>query len=438
MGKPNIVMLVMDTARAKNFSCYGYEKKTSPFIDSVAKEGMIFENCYANAPWTLPSHYSMFTGEDPTKHDYNSKDMRGRIEKETVSEKLSEKGYQTIGISNNGYISPLYGFDQYFDKFHFNAESAAIESMLLFEEDEIFMEMLEGEREDRWNSTSEKYRDFLLRTISEKSVKSLINGAYYLFNQKILSGKDSVDDGARKSNEIALEEVKNIEKPYFLFINYVEAHTPYEPPEEYAEKFLDEEEIEEAKKAAETDSIVKLRERRERDHEAELIEDLYNAEIRYLDDRIKELIENLEELDEDTIFLILSDHGEYFGEHRLWEHMARLDEEVLKVPFVVKNAGKGSESEFFGLNNIQDYMLNLSEGKNDWESGSFVSYYEGLESHQWSIETEDFPEEFLNPQIYYGENGEVNYFQSKNFDKIPDTSLKNRLTRDNLIEDIDF
>ena len=60
--KPNIVLVVMDTARAQNFSCYGYERKTSPFLDSLAEENVIYKNAYSQANWTLPSHASMFSG----------------------------------------------------------------------------------------------------------------------------------------------------------------------------------------------------------------------------------------------------------------------------------------------------------------------------------------------------------------------------------------
>ena len=67
-GKPNILWIVMDTARADHFSCYGYYRNTSPNIDRIASEGVLFENAIANAPWTLPSHASMFTGAFVSRH----------------------------------------------------------------------------------------------------------------------------------------------------------------------------------------------------------------------------------------------------------------------------------------------------------------------------------------------------------------------------------
>ncbi|MFB6144025.1 MAG: sulfatase-like hydrolase/transferase [Candidatus Nanohaloarchaea archaeon] len=420
----NVVLLIMDTARAQNFSCYGYEKETTPFIDSVAENGVIFKNCYANAPWTLPSHYSFFTGELPPVHGYTSKDKKSSYDRATLPERLSKRGYRTIGISNNGYISSLYGFDEYFDEFHFNADEAGIDYKLLFENDEIFYDLVEGEREEKWSNAKEKYKYFLKRVAREKSSKSLVNGFYYFVNNKLGSSEEK-DDGAEKSNKIALQSID--EEPFFLFINYVEPHTPYNPPDEYALEFLNEKELERARKLSKIDSLKHLKEEKERDDDARLLEMLYNAEIKYLDQKIKELVNQIEEkADDETVFIIASDHGEYFGERGLWEHMGELGEEVLNVPLVIKNYGCYQEEKIFPLRNLFDVLPQISNSDEiNSEYGKFLSHYSGLDSHQWRINPDEFPERFLEQQYYFGREGVREYFNK--LENIPDDEVRKDL-----------
>ncbi|HUT84328.1 MAG TPA: sulfatase-like hydrolase/transferase, partial [Thermodesulfobacteriota bacterium] len=67
-GKPNIILITLDTVRADHVSCYGYERQTTPNLDAFSREGVLYKNAYATASWTLPSHASIFTGMYPTKH----------------------------------------------------------------------------------------------------------------------------------------------------------------------------------------------------------------------------------------------------------------------------------------------------------------------------------------------------------------------------------
>lgn len=392
--RPNIVLFVMDTARASNFSAYGYEKETDSNFKRFAEEGIFFENAYANSIWTLPSHYSIFTGLLPSHHGVTSKDVRN-TDKETFIEELDEEGYYSFGISSNGFVSPLFGFKEMFDSFHFLGDSFDIEDKIPFPEDDIFKEIYEID-EDNWNSTLDKYLDLLKRSVKEPSIKPILNGFYYLWNNKF---DFQIDDGAAKSNRMFMEEMEESEGPFFGFVNYVEPHDPYKPPKEYAEKFLsDDVSYEEAMRVADDADLIEYM-RDGAPDEAEVLQDLYDAEIAYLDNRIGELVEDVRERTErKTIFIITSDHGENF-ENDLWGHYGKITENLIHVPLVILGAGKDNISENFSLRNLRKIIEHLSEDDIEIDtSEKVISEYWGLESHTWDLEKDGLSEIYFENQ----------------------------------------
>lgn len=115
---PNIILIVLDTARAKSFSCYGYHRKTTPNIDRIAEEGVLYKWCFSPANWTIPSHASLFTGLYPSEHGCHAGNPLLDENTPTLSELLRSVGYRTVGISCNGLVSELYGFRKGFDFFY--------------------------------------------------------------------------------------------------------------------------------------------------------------------------------------------------------------------------------------------------------------------------------------------------------------------------------
>lgn len=67
LSRPNIILIVLDTVRADHLSCYNYSRETSPYIDKIADEGVLFENAFSTAEWPPPSHASLFTGKYPSR-----------------------------------------------------------------------------------------------------------------------------------------------------------------------------------------------------------------------------------------------------------------------------------------------------------------------------------------------------------------------------------
>lgn len=104
----NVLLVVMDTARKKNLTPYGYERNTTPFLEDFSEESVVFDNAISQAPWTLPSHASMFTGEYPSQHGATQESPY--LEKEdTLASHMSDEGYRTAIYSANAWISPHTG-----------------------------------------------------------------------------------------------------------------------------------------------------------------------------------------------------------------------------------------------------------------------------------------------------------------------------------------
>jgi arylsulfatase A-like enzyme/cyclophilin family peptidyl-prolyl cis-trans isomerase len=118
---PDVILVVVDTLRPDHLGAYGYTRPTSPAIDALAQDSLVFERAYANAPWTLPSFASMLTGLLPHDHKVGRDPVRvssyGRLENdlETLAELAKSKGYRTAAFVNNSYLAREFGFQQGFD-----------------------------------------------------------------------------------------------------------------------------------------------------------------------------------------------------------------------------------------------------------------------------------------------------------------------------------
>ena len=111
---PNVLLIVMDTVRADRLSLYGYHRPTSPALEALAKGGIRFDEARATAPWTLPSHASMFTGRWPHELDASWRTPLG-TKFPTLAEYLGSRGYATAGfVANVEYCSSEFGLDRGF------------------------------------------------------------------------------------------------------------------------------------------------------------------------------------------------------------------------------------------------------------------------------------------------------------------------------------
>ena len=278
-----LLLISIDTLRADHLGCYGYGRDTSPFIDSLAARGTLFENAYVQLPGTLPSHMSIFTGLYPSEHNVFPPDGVLAASIPTLPEVLLANGFRTAGHTEGGYMHAGYGFSRGFEKFDHGA----------------------------WRVETD-----LTRTFSR--------GLEFL------------------------QEVGGRE-PFFLFLHTYAVHDPYADarlpeshfPEAYGSLYWQDSPPPGA--VSPTGPLLNQLNQQGKVHD-DSVKDYYraayDAQIRYLDDVLRDFFGTLEAmglLDEMTIVLT-SDHGEEFAEHGKLLH-GQIYRETLHVPLIVLHPG---------------------------------------------------------------------------------------------------
>jgi len=115
--KPNVFIYLVDALRADHMGCYGYERRTTPFVDEFSKDGLLFENCFANASWTKPAVGSLLTGLLPRRHAAQGRNSRLSADVTTISEILKSRGYATVHLTSNVYTGKDFNLDRGSDFF---------------------------------------------------------------------------------------------------------------------------------------------------------------------------------------------------------------------------------------------------------------------------------------------------------------------------------
>ncbi|MDP8256908.1 MAG: sulfatase [Candidatus Alcyoniella australis] len=123
----NVVLISLDTVRADHMSLYGYDRPTTPNIDRLAQTALVFDQAISQAPWTLPSHATLFTGLFPSVHGANTYHSRIVPELTLLPEVFRESGWATMAVTSHILLSDSFGFDQGWDIFHFLGEPGAAE-----------------------------------------------------------------------------------------------------------------------------------------------------------------------------------------------------------------------------------------------------------------------------------------------------------------------
>ncbi len=277
---PDIILISLDTLRMDRLGCYGKEPSVTPHLDRFAAGATRFARAWATAPWTLPSHVSMFTGQYSFEHGAHTVALdeieKGRTVGEnnvlslspaaiTLAERLRAAGYRTGSLATNeGYLTRRYGLDQGFETFH----TRRVDGLDL--------------------------------------------------NQKAEAWVREAD-----------------ERPLFLFLNYMDAHRPYNlTPHEGCVQPASPLEGVELLKALYPKVLAGKR------PEAQLrrLTALYDLAVANLDEAMGDLFTRLRALGrfDGAVIVVVSDHGEYLGEHDLIEHSKDVHEPVLRIPFLVK------------------------------------------------------------------------------------------------------
>jgi arylsulfatase A-like enzyme len=316
----NVLFVVLDTVRKDRLGPYGYELDTTPGLDEFAESDdvTVFEQAVAPAPWTLPVHASLFTGMYPSHHgaDQENPYLEGAT---TLAETLSREGYATACYSSNAWITPYTHLTDGFD-----------------DQDNFFQVMpgdfLSGPLARIWKAMND---NDTLRKVADKLV-SLGNVAHEYFASG--EGADSKTPAVIDRTQSFIEDAESSGDDWFTFINLMDAHLPYHPPEEYAEEFapgVDSTEV--CQNSKEYNSGARDID----DEEWDAITGLYDAEIAHIDDQLTNLFDWLKETGrwDDTAVVICADHGELHGEHGFYGHEFCLYDQLINVPLMVKHPG---------------------------------------------------------------------------------------------------
>lgn len=352
-SRPNIVLVVMDTARAQNFSCYGYERETTPFLDSLAEQNVKYENAYSQANWTLASHASMFSGKYLSEHKADLDKNIGDLE--VVQDDLRDKGYTTLGAVNVGYLSSSTGVDTFFDKHEFMNEGVNMDENAIFEK----------AKEMRDVPKLEKYWKLGKEALLGGNFRDLFQAGFFVGKKALMK----IDSGAKKTNKKAYEYLDDLEdEPFFMFLNYAEPHAPFKPPFPYSHKFLGNKFRYKSIFEADHENMKKyLSSKLEPNQEMmDVKESLYDGSISYLDSRLENLYNNIKSRYPNTVFIFTSDHGEYLYEHERVNHLVGLHDEVTHVPLieVFPDEMEGVIEYPVELRQMRQHLNNIAEGQN--------------------------------------------------------------------------
>lgn len=270
--RPNVILISLDTLRADHMSCYGYHRNTSPYMDELARDSVMFQNTYVHSPWTLPSHVSMLYSLNSANHQVYYSTQKIDVSLPSLASFLKKYGYVTHALTGGGFVSSIFGFSKGFDWYE-NPVAGTVS-------DEA--SQLYGYTSNWLAKNKDKQFFLFLHTFQ-------IHGPY---NPPPPWNQTFLDDSA-KWGRMGLR-------------NFLDEHG-----EDYT--FTQEE----------RENIIAL-------YDADI---LYTDQI--LIKPLIVLLKELGIYD-NTMIIITSDHGEEFYEHDGWLHSNTLYEELLRVPLLIK------------------------------------------------------------------------------------------------------
>ncbi len=280
---PNIILVTIDSLRPDHLGCYGYKRNTSPNIDKLAKEGVLFMQAISQAPWSYPSIFSIFSGTYPHIHGMISPAHKLK-DVSLLSQILKQNNYYTMAVCAHYTISGIERLRQTFDKF------------LSFK----------GAADNFWISNN-----------AQVVTAAAIN---YLRS--------------------------NYKRKFFLWLHYMDCHGPYKPPPPYY-KMWDGESTEDINGMPISEHMwlglggvpqymAKVMDVKHMSREKYI--SLYDGEISFVDSQIGILLDEVKKsgIEKNTLIILTSDHGESLGEHNYFGHELLLYDVLLKVPLIIK------------------------------------------------------------------------------------------------------
>ena len=301
---PNVLLVVVDSLRARNVGTYGYHRETTPFLDSLAEESLLYEWAWSPAIWTLPSHVSFLTGLEVDEHGVDGPSKAIDSSEIVFDELRREYGYDTGIFSENTWLTEAdMGIDGAFET-------------VVGKPSVVFPEALRPGEFAHQNEYGQ-YVEYLKASLrSDHPVKSLANG---LASKLQYDAPDSISqrfipepDGQYFVDQF-LQWREQSDGPWAACINFMDAHRPYEPEPKH--DLWDDGSARQIQSDLD-DPVWSFLEGKEPTWKLRALEALYDGGIRQCDQYIEDIVEELKDADEfsDTLLIVLGDHGESFGE----------------------------------------------------------------------------------------------------------------------------
>jgi arylsulfatase A-like enzyme len=316
-GRPNVLLVSIDSLRPDHLHCYGYPRPTSPTIDRLAAEGALFRTVVSPTTWTLPSHLTLLSGLAPERHGVVTDYQRLDAEAPMLADVLAREGYATAGFVGGPYLDGAYGFARGFEHY------------------------------DDYSVVKAAHADSHSGVSSPRLVE-LVRGWL---------------------EEWRAEEPR---RPFFVFLHLWDVHYHWKPPPPYDRLF--DADYRGSISGDPARDLEILRRGDERDL-ARLIA-LYDGEIAFTDEHLGRLVDALGGLGvlDDTLVIVTSDHGDEFLEHGQLGHRHNLYDETLLVPLVVRHpprVAKGAVvDEQVRLMDVPVTILALTETRAPLELGA--------------------------------------------------------------------
>ena len=356
-GPNNVVFLVLDSLRKDRLSVYNDEITFTDNLRALADDAIVFDDAITQAPWTLPSHASMFTGCYPWEHGTTHARSYFDGTHETFLSAFTDAGYDTAAVTSNIWITPHKGMTDDFDLV------------------ENFLGTADNSLSQRVGKLSTRLYD-ALGTLPKRVIGRQLDRAFRLFG---------VDDSCKSEETIETVESFLADQPagdrFFLYVNLMEPHEPYHPPADYLDQHGVTETTDIPQRQKDMFTID--------DPDFDTLRRSYDASVDYTDDLVGRLTDSLAAngLADDTVIVVLSDHGQALGEGKgLFGHQFTTIDPVIETALFVDHPDLDGERRAEPVE-----LRQLAE---------LVPYYAGLTAEPDDIAAEtvrggcQFPENF--------------------------------------------
>jgi arylsulfatase A-like enzyme len=300
---PNVIVLLLDTARAQNFSCYGYARPTSPAIDAIAAEGVLYEQAISTGCWSLPAQVSLLTGMFPSKHGAHELHLSYAHPYPLLPEVLRQAGYCTLGVSPNSWMSDEFGVTHGFD---------------------VYCKLWQV-----WPT-----RPAIPRETSGLRA-SLVQYANRLYSRHLFPRRNR----ARHVRQHIDQLLATAPEPFFLYAIFWDMHLPYYPSQQHATRWLPAGvTLEQAQRVNRQQLRYFAGQVPMSETDFTMLRAGYDGALATIDEEVGTLVETLRQrgILDHTVLIITSDHGENIGEHGLMSHAYSLHDTLIHVPLILR------------------------------------------------------------------------------------------------------